>query len=92
MSDALPIPPRPDLDFYRTLARDLQTAVADRRVRPFVERSAARLARRVDIGWYGERGITSERVADWIERQWRRFVDEQLGLEEPPSAIKLTDA
>jgi ankyrin repeat protein len=92
MSDALPIPLRPDLDFYRTLARDLQTAVADRQVRPFVERWAARLGKQVDIGWYGERGISSERVADWIERQWRRFADKQLGLEEPPSSIKLTDA
>lgn len=92
MSDALPIPPRPDLDFYRTLARDLQTAVADRRVRPFVERWAARLAERVDIGWYDERGISSERVADWIERHWRGFIAKQFGLEEPPSSIKLTDA
>jgi ankyrin repeat protein len=92
MSDALPIPSRPDPGFYRSLARGLQAAVADGRLRPFVERWVSRLTKQVDIGWYGEPGIPTARVADWIEEQWRRFVDRQLRLAEPPSAIKLTDA
>ena len=92
MSDAIQLPPRPDLDFYRALARDLKHAVARNSVRDWAAHWVANLSKLVTIGRFGETGIPEHTVAAWIEKQWLLFVHKQLHMDEPPAAIHLTDA
>src|SRR5256885_2105205 len=69
MSDALPLPPRPDLEQYKKLAKDLQHACksGDGAVREWAARWAETLARL--------RGAPREIRGDTerVERQWRRL-------------------
>jgi ankyrin repeat protein len=96
MSDAVQLPPRPDLEFYRTLARDLQDAVARDAVLDWAMRWVASLSRRVALERFGEGpgdgDIPRRQLAAWIEEQWRRFAQRQLKLDRPPTEIALTDA
>jgi ankyrin repeat protein len=76
MSDALPLPPRPNLEQYKKLAKDFQQACRSRdpgAIRDWAARWAEALARlqgraltpeaRREIGWDTER----------VERQWHRI-------------------
>lgn len=92
MSDAIQLPPRPDLDFYRALARDLKDAVARNGVHDWAGRWVTNLSKLVVIEEFGDRGIPHDKVAGWIEKQWLRFVHKQLHLDQSPAAIQLTDA
>jgi ankyrin repeat protein len=83
MSDALQIPPRPDLDFYRRLATELKDAVARDAVRDWATRFVANLSRLVVIERFGDRSIPHERIARGIERQWRRFAHMEAGSLDP---------
>src|SRR5258708_6734784 len=78
MSDALPLPPRPHLDQYRKLARDLQRACRSTdsgAVRAWAERWVEKLRRlqgaaaASDVRW---REI--DREGDRIERRWQTFM------------------
>lgn len=92
MSDAVQLPPRPHLDFYRSLARDLQDAVAGNTVRDWAARWMTNLSKLVAIERFGESVVPNDTLADWIEKQWLRFVHKQLHLDHLPAAIRLTDA
>jgi ankyrin repeat protein len=76
MSDALPLPPRPNLEHYKQLAKDFKQACTSgkpRAIRNWAARWAESLARlqgrahtpeaRREIGWDTER----------VERQWQRI-------------------
>ena len=76
MSDALPLPPRPHLDQYRTLARDLQRACKAAEagaVREWATHWVETLLRLqgTEAAAAGPREI--DREADRIERRWRTF-------------------
>lgn len=90
MSDALPLPPRPHLDFYRTLARDAHAAAQAGAIRDWATRWIHGLTALTPIEWLGEGDIPETRVVDFVERRWTRFVREYLKKE--PSALQLTDA
>jgi hypothetical protein len=62
MSDALPLPPRPDLAQYKKLAKDLQHAC----------RSADPAAIRA---WAARLHGVNEVYAEGVEQRWRRFVE-----------------
>src|SRR3954454_1351643 len=89
MSDALPLPPRPHLDYYRTLARDLTGAARSGTVHDWAARWVGGLAKLAPIEWLGERALPRAAVG-FVERQWTRFVGEHLP--HGASALKLTDA
>jgi WD40 repeat protein len=99
MSDALPLPPRPDLDQYRTLARDLQRAASSAdpdAVRRWAERWLERLARlRGDTASAAatDPGAAISREAARLAQRWKRdresFCDERKTT---PDLVKLTDA
>jgi ankyrin repeat protein len=61
MSDALPLPPRPRLDYYKHVARDLQRACKSQ------EPGAIRA--------WAKRLAPTEQEAAAIERRWRDFVE-----------------
>ena len=81
MSDALPLPPRPDLDQYRTLARELQAASrsADSgAVRAWAERWVASLAR-LKVWAAAPEPRWLDHVTDQIAARWRRLQAEHDG-------------
>jgi transposase-like protein len=96
MSDALPLPPRPNLDQYRKLARDLQRAARDIGADPGAVRrwasqwfeTVARLRRGTQPNDTHEapRAIAPE--VDRLHRRWDEFVRPRG----PADALKLTDA
>lgn len=91
MSDALPLPPRPDLEQYKNLARDLQRAARAAEPDAF-RRWAARWLETL-AGLLGTRAQTKEptsiaRESERLERQWRDF----LRTPQRDGGIKLTDA
>jgi hypothetical protein len=76
MSDTLPLPPRPNLEHYKKLAKDFQRACKsgrDNAIGEWAARWAENLAR------LREREITPEvwrqikRDAAWIDRLWQKF-------------------
>src|SRR5689334_8512224 len=72
MSDALPLPPRPRLDQYRKLARDLQRACeagGDDAVRTWATRWLETLGRLLPAGGAFE----TAREAERMEQRWRAF-------------------
>lgn len=94
MSDALPLPPRPDLEYYKNLARDLQRAgrSADPgAVGRWAARWLERLARRVGSDLAAETADAPAaivREAERLERRWRDYVR----AHDDSRAITLTDA
>ena len=89
MSDALPLPPRPHLDYYRALARDLTDAARHDAVHDWAGRWIASLDTRAPIAWAGSSGPRQAIVA-FVERQWTRFVHQHLKGE--AASLKLTGA
>ena len=76
MSDALPLPPHPHVDYYRTLAGDLCAAADRGTVHDCATRWVQHLTALTPVEWLDERGVSShERIADFIERRWARFVE-----------------
>jgi ankyrin repeat protein len=76
MSDALPLPPRPHLDQYRKLARDLQQACRSSdpgAVRLWATRWVDTLARLRGSGPPDASGAGIARDGERIERRWRSF-------------------
>src|SRR3954470_19140157 len=76
MSDALPLPPRPHLDQYRKLARDLQRACksADGGVRAWATRWVETLRRLQGVATVADASRREiEREGDRIERRWQTF-------------------
>lgn len=70
MSDALPLPPRPDVEQYKKLAKDLQHVCKSDdpdAVRLWAARWVETLAR------LERREISTEAEAAWIERHWRKL-------------------
>src|SRR3954469_10752530 len=59
MSDALPLPPRPNIEYYKKLAKDLQGAC----------QSSDTAAFRT----WAERLVGDEREARNLEQRWRKF-------------------
>ena len=79
MSDALPLPPRPDLEQYRTLAKDLQRAARSsdpnavaRWARRWLE-TLARLRGDDASADAGAPGVAIERESAQLERRWRQL-------------------
>jgi len=94
MSDALPLPPRPNLDQYRKLARDLQRAARESRPDAFrrwasrwVE-TLARLRGQSNPPDAADPVAAVAREVEHMKRRWRRFIDSS----DRASAFKLTDA
>src|SRR5688500_13102676 len=76
MSDALPLPPRPDLDQYRKLARDLQRAckAGDAAVRAWAARWLETLSRlQPPDGTPRAVRLDPAREAERMEQRWRAF-------------------
>jgi len=77
MSDALPLPPRPHLDHYRKLARDLQRAcksTAAGAVRAWATRWVTTLRRLQDAELASDvRWRDADGEGDRIERRWHAF-------------------
>src|SRR6266496_4692474 len=74
MSNALPLPPRPSLEQYKNLARDLQDAcksVPSGAIRRWAETWVETLARLHGPGWPAARGRDAD--AEQIERRWNRL-------------------
>jgi ankyrin repeat protein len=74
MSDALPLPPRPNLEQYKTLARDLQRACRSGNpdaVRQWALRWLTSLARIHDTTIVGDAARTTEGEAERIAQRWR---------------------
>ena len=92
MSDAIQLPPHPDLDFYRALARDLKDAVPGNGVRDWAARWVKRLSTLVVLERFGKSGFPVETVAAAIEKQWMRFAHRALHLDHLPASIQLSDA
>ncbi|HEY0873980.1 MAG TPA: ankyrin repeat domain-containing protein [Vicinamibacterales bacterium] len=94
MSDALPLPPRPDLDQYKKLARELQRAAGSAEpdaFRRWASRWLETLARLRSANAPADAAdplAAIAREAERVERQWRDFVR----APERAHAIKLTDA
>ena len=90
MSDALPLPPRPNLDQYRKLAKDLKHACESSdpaAIREWASRSVRTLARlRGDITPEVEREINHE--AARLERRCRKWREK----DERANHCRLTDA
>jgi hypothetical protein len=89
MSDALPLPPRPHLDYYRTLAADLRDAAARDAVHAWATRWIDQLAARMSLERFGV-AESPARVAEWVASAWRRFVHRQPAL--ASRAVQLSDA
>jgi ankyrin repeat protein len=99
MSDALPLPPRPDLDQYRRLARDLQRAASSSdpgAVGRWAERWLERLARlRGDTAAAdaADPGAAIAREAARLARRWREFFrEDRADASGGRVGPKLTDA
>ena len=94
MSDALPLPPRPTLNHYQMLARDLQRAASDADTAAFRRwaarwlESAARLQSHGAAANDTERVAVIERVVEGMERRWRDFI----ATRDRGAAFKPTDA
>lgn len=94
MSDALPLPPRPDLEQYKTLARDLQRAArsaepdAFRRWASRWLETLARLRAAKAPEDAADPLAAIARETERLERQWREFVHGR----ERAGGFKLTDA
>ena len=76
MSDALPLPPRPDLDHYRKLARDLQRAckAGDAAVRAWAARWLETLSRlQPPDDTPRAARLDPAREAERMEQRWRAF-------------------
>jgi ankyrin repeat protein len=77
MSDALPLPPRPNLEQYRKLAKDLQHACKSETpgaIRDWAVRTVESLARLgVEVAPWTQRPL--DRQAARLERRWRAFRD-----------------
>lgn len=89
MSDAVPLPPRPHLDYYRTLAGDLADAERRGDVPAWATRFVAALAARTSLERFG-RIDDAARLADWIVKRWRGFVDKKIAPQGRPP--QLSDA
>ena len=94
MSDALPLPPRPDLEQYKNLARDLQRAArssAPDAIRRWATRWLETLARLRGASARPDAADPSApiaREAEGLERRWRDFVR----APERARVVRLTDA
>src|SRR5262249_45278718 len=75
MSDALPLPPRPNLEQYKKFARDVRDACTSSdplAIRQWATRSVERLARaHGPASWPALRGRENE--PDDIERHWNKL-------------------
>src|SRR5689334_22472020 len=90
MSDALPLPPRPNLDYYRSLARDLRAAARRGAVRDVATRWVESLTALTSVEWFDEGSSPRDRIVAFVERGWQRFVD--WHLKKAAAAVTLTDA
>lgn len=71
MSDALPLPPHPNLEHYRKLAKDLQNACksqTDEAIRNWAERWAARIA-----GFQGRQAVEFRTHIERVQLQFRKL-------------------
>lgn len=76
MSDALPLPPRPNLEQYRKLAKDLQDACKSKSpeaIRNWATRWVKRIARLQGLDFPVEVQKQIDNEAAWIDRHWRQF-------------------
>jgi ankyrin repeat protein len=89
MSDAVPLPSRPHLDYYRSLARDLAEAATSADGRRWAERFVAALSARTSIERFGATW-TDDRIVDWIAKRWAAFLEQQIAAKERPP--QLSDA
>lgn len=82
MSDAIPLPRRPNLEQYKKLARDFQQACQSGEVHEWAARWAETLARLHGraITPESEREIAAE--IQRVERQWRRFKESNQNVAE----------
>lgn len=91
MSDALPLPPRPNLQQYETLATDLQSACESRdadAVRRWAARLLDEIARLQGLETFAELQIEIEHEAGRIEERWHKFI----GSSGPRPECALNDA
>ena len=94
MSDALPLPPRPNLDQYRKLARDLQHAARESdpdAFRRWASRwldTLARLRGQSNPPDAADPAAAIAREVQHMERRWRPFI----GSGDRAGVFKLTDA
>jgi len=93
MSDALPLPPRPHLEQYRNLARDLQRAARSAEpdaIRRWATRWLETLARlrAASAPAAADPSAPIAHEAEGLERRWRAFVR----APERARGVKLTDA
>jgi ankyrin repeat protein len=72
MSDALPLPPRPNLEQYRTLAKELVRAHESDEVRAWARRWLASLAKALNMEGAPEIAPLVSGSIDWLEREWRK--------------------
>ncbi len=72
MSDALPLPPRPNLEQYKTLAKELVRAHKSNEVRTWARRWLESLAKAVASEGPPDVWQLASGGADWLEREWRR--------------------
>src|SRR5580693_8460461 len=82
MSDALPLPPRPNLEQYKKLAKDLQSASKSGdsgRIREWAARWAEMFARLKGVEITPEIRRQMEVEVQRIEPRWRKFqtIDER---------------
>src|SRR5262249_34428935 len=91
MSEALPLPPRLNIDYYRTLARELRDAVGRGAVHTWADRWITNLTKLVPIEPFGARA-PRPRVVEGIKQQWTRFAEQRPTLKADPASIQLSDA
>jgi ankyrin repeat protein len=79
MSDAIRLPDRPNLDYYRTLAKDFQRACTSGQPGAIRDWAAA---------WFERTGNHDREDVDRVEREWQRIVKAKPAL----AACRLADA
>jgi hypothetical protein len=87
MSDALPLPPRPNFDYYRAAASDLMDASTRGDVPAWSTRFVTALAARAPLERFGAREDAA-RLVPWIAKRWQMFVEKKIA----PRVAQLSDA
>jgi ankyrin repeat protein len=72
MSDALPLPPRPNLEQYKTLAKELVHAHESGEVSAWARRWLESLARHLNMEQSPYIGAMIDDGVDWLARHWKQ--------------------
>jgi ankyrin repeat protein len=75
VSDAIPLPPSPDLDHYRTLARELKHACARDAVAEWAGTWLRRLAAHAPLDDWAPSEAAVDRAVARVDRLWRQLRD-----------------